>query len=296
MGVINAENTLQFKSSEQLFARIKKRLSSFDSLGLIDDGDFYEYVTDVLRELGLAVLKECEAVVHVKDSQARLPNNFFMFHAAFKCTPDFSMTKSINEQKPLIYYTDTEVSQECPNKCCIECTGREIGKTKIVIRTFINGDEWIGRYTNPIQLKLSPNVKALCTEDCLSLFSSNLDEITIDDQKIIRTRFDCGSIYLQYYGLPFDENELPMIPDQIEIEKAIEYYIYSQVFEDMMWNSTVANVVTLLQDARNQFNFHMGQARYWSRLPSFNRMIESVRRARSRKKFFYSPWDRTIAK
>src|SRR5688572_32813394 len=118
MGIINAENTLQCKSSEQLFARVKKKLSSFDALGLIDDGDFYDYVICVVKELGLAVLKECEAVIHVKDRKVRLPNNFYMFHAAFKCTPDFDSVPSINEQKPLIYYTDTEVSQECPNKCC----------------------------------------------------------------------------------------------------------------------------------------------------------------------------------
>jgi len=296
MGIINAENNLKFKSSKILFDRIKKKLSSFDSQGLIDDGDFYYYVKYVMKQLGLAVYKECEAVIIVKDKHVKLPSNFDTFHAAFKCTPEFTDTKSINEQKPIIYYTDTEVTQVCPNKSCIECVGEELGKTKIVIRTFVNGDEQVRRFRNPILLKLSPNVKAKCTEDCLSLFASDADEITIDDQNVIHTHFDSGSIYIQYYGLPFDENELPLIPDQKDIERAIEYYIYSQLFEEFVWNSTVPNLGPILQDARNQYDFSIGQAKYWAKLPSFKKTIESIRRSRSRRKFFYMEGDKTITR
>lgn len=296
MGVINAENTLKFKSSKPLFDRIKKRLSSFDAMGLIDDGDFHKHVKYVLGQLGLAVYKECEAILYVKDKKVKLPNNFDTYHAAFKCNHNFSDTKSINEQKPLIYYTDTEVTQECPNNCCIECVGETLGKTKIVIRTFVNGDETVGTFSNPVLLSLSPNVKVRCSDDCLNLFSTKRDEITIDDDGIIHTRFDEGHIYLQYYGLPFDENELPMIPDQEDIEKAIEYYIYSQLFEEFYWNSTVPGVGAFMQDALQKYELkYLPQARYWARLPSFQRMIESIRRQRSRRKFFYFQGDRTIA-
>ena len=297
MGIINAENTLKFKSSQILFDRIKKRLSSFDAQGLIDDGDFYKHVKYILEQLGQAVYKECEAVVHVKHKKTKLPNNFYMFHAAFKCTPFFNnQPPSINEQKPIIYYTDTEVTQVCPNKCCIECVGNELGKTKIVIRTFVNGEEHESHFRNPILLRLSPNVKVPCTEDCLSLLPSAKDEITIDDNHTLHAHFEDGSIYLQYYGLPFDENELPMIPDNEDIERAIEYYIYTQLFEEFYWNSTVPNIAPMLQDVRAQYDrFYLPQARYWAKLPSFQKMVESIRRSRNRKKFYYMAGDRTIA-
>src|SRR5690348_9892004 len=103
MGVINAENLLQFKSSQQMFDRIKKRLSSFDAEDLIDDGDFHEHVVYILGELGLAVHRECEAILHVKNNKVKLPSNFRTFHAAWQANTRGGSVKSINEQKPLIY-------------------------------------------------------------------------------------------------------------------------------------------------------------------------------------------------
>jgi hypothetical protein len=294
MGKINPENLLQFKSSQPMFDRISKRLNSFDSMQLIDTGDFHKHVAYILEELGQAVYSECEAIIPIKDHYGKLPDNFKIFHAAFKCKSEFRSTKTINEQKPWIFMIDTEITKECPNKCKFEHK-HESGTDKIVIRTFVNADDPTPyQYSNPILLRLSPNVRTLCTDDCPSLFTSALDEITIDDKGIIHTHFTDDSIYLQYYGLPIDENGLPMIPVNEAIEKAIEYYIYTQLFEEFYWNSAVPNIGNMLQDARAQADFHLAQARYWSKLPSFQKMINSVRRARSRRKFFYSIVDRTI--
>jgi hypothetical protein len=306
MGVINAENTLKYKSSQQLFDRIKKRLSSFDSNGLIDDGDFHKHVKYILEQLGNAVYKECEAVLPVKDFKARLPNNFKFFHAAYRCSFKWSGqgVKSINEQKPWIYYMDTEVTQICPPNCKIECKP-DFGKTKIVIRTFVNGEDSTGVSHSQSLLILSPNVRDLCTDDCPSIThrghthsnnGHNQREITIDNEVThIRTRFNEDSIYIQYYGLPIDEFELPMIPDQENIEKAIEYYIYSQLFEEWYWNTTVPDIVRMLADARQQYDFHLGMARSWAKLPSFAKMVQAIRRQRGNRKFYYLQNDRTEA-
>lgn len=294
MGVINAENLLKFKSTDSMFARIKKKLSSFDAQGLIDDGDFHKMVADVCSDIGVGVFRECEAVIPVKDRKARLPKNHKIFHAAYACTANFNSVKSINEQKPIIYYTDTEISKVCPNKCCIECVGDE-SKTKVVIRTYVNGDDYC-TFRNPVLLSLSPNVKALCTEDCASRFCANGDEITIDDEGYIHTVFDEGHIYLQYYGLPFDENELPMIPDDQDYERAVEYYIYKELFQEFMWNSTVPGVERFYMDAKNDyFSLYFPQAKYKANLPSFQKTIQSIRRQRNRGKFWYFAGDRTIS-
>lgn len=313
MGAINPENLLKFKSSKPLFDRIKKRLSSYDAQGLIDDGDFHKHVNYILEQLGQGVYKESEAVLHVKDFKARLPNNFKIFHAAFRCTFKWHQgPPSINEQKPLFFYTDTEVTRDCPpNSCNVHCI-QEHGKTKIVIRTFVNGEEHVGHSNHHRLLILSPNVKEICTDDCLSLdhhdfhghhhhhghhgFRHNHDEIGIDgDIKHILTRFNDDKILLQYYGLPMDEFELPMIPDQENIEKAIEYYIYTQLFEEWYWNATVPDIVRMLADARQQYDFHIGMARYWAKLPSFNKMVNAIRRMRGNRKFYYFGSDKTVS-
>lgn len=295
MGKINPENILSFKSSQQMFDRISKRLQSFDSMQLLDTGDFHVHVAYVLEQLGQAVYKECEAMLEVKDYKTKLPDNLKVFHAAYKCHPEFRHgSKGINEQKPWIYMMDTEITKECGNKCKFEHK-HEAGQTKIVIRTFVNDEGSSCSYDNPILLRLSPNVRTICTEDCPSLFEACPDEITIDDDRMIRTKFTDDSIYLQYYGLPIDDNGLPMIPENRDVEKAIEYYIYTQLFEEFYWNSTVPNIGTSLQDARVQYDFYIKQARYWAKLPSFQKMVDSVRRMRGKNKFYYSMFDRTIS-
>ncbi len=294
MGVINAENTLSFKSSQPLFDRIKKRLTSFDEAALIDDGDFHKDVNHVLGELGLAVMKECEAVIKIKDFKAKLPANFSNFHFAARCSFDWKGSKSISEQKPYIFY-QTEISNECPAKCEINCVKKDT-TTKIVVRTFIDDTPCTFTSNNDAcPLILSSNVKSHCL-NMHSPFKPGPDEITIED-KVIYTMFDEDSVYIQYYGSPMDEYGLPMIPDQVNIEKAIEYYIYSQYFETMYWNGTIPNIAQMLTDARNQYdNKYLPAARYWAKLPTFARMIQSARRQRNKNRFFNFAFDRTIIK
>lgn len=296
MGVINANNTLTFKSSEPMFNRIKKRLTSIDTLGLIDSDDFHKHVVYMLQKFGEALFKECQAVLPVCNYKTKLPPNFSRMFAAYKCHPHFKETKSINEQKPLIFYSDVEIGCETSDtKCCIGCAGDS--KTKIVVRTFVNGEPTSGDryYRRPILLKISPNVREHCTDDCLNLMHSGLDEISIVDGEIL-CNFDDDCIYLQYFGTPLDANGLPMIPANEIIEKAIEYYIYTQLFEELLWNSSIPNMAQILQDARNQFeNKYMPDAMYWAKLPSFQAMVNSVRRFRGKNKFYYFLGDKTTS-
>lgn len=292
MGVINAENMLKFKSSQQMFDRIKKRLSSYDSEDLIDDGDFHKHVVYILEELGQAVYKECEALVKISNYKGKMPVNMKVFHAAMKCRMKGGRVKSINEQKPLIYYQDTEISQECPpNNCGIKCH-EDMGKTKIVIRTFVNGEDEECSMDAVCGLRLAPG-SMLCTEDGQKMFRQYPDEIVIDDDGYVHTAFQEDYIYIQYYGTPIDANGLPMIPVNETIEKAIEYYILTQLFEDFYFNSTVPNVGQFLQYAKGEYNFYMPQARYWAKLPTFQKMVNSIRKARSRNKFFEYMTDKT---
>jgi hypothetical protein len=299
MGVINAENTLKFRSSVELFNRVKKRLSSFDSQNMIDEGDFYQYVVYVLEQLGLAVYRECEAIIHVRDFKADMPCNFKEWYAAYKVHPEVGFVPSINEQKPWIWYQDNEISQVCPaasGNCKIGCENPDdFGKTKIVVRTFVNGDNYSDyRFRNPILLELSPNVKPRNSPHGEKIIHAKLNEVTLDDEGVLHTRFKHDEVYLQYYGLPFDENFLPMIPDQASIEKAIEYYIYSMLFEEWYLNSSVPNIGQQFQYVKNEYDHkHWPQALYWAKLPSFQRTIQSIRLIRSKGKWAEWNFDRT---
>lgn len=294
MGVIDAANTLQFKSSKSMFDRIKKRLASYNQGDFMDRGDFHKLVAYQMEQWGLATYRECEAVIEVKGRKGKLPPNFKILHAAYKCTPEFNhgSVASINEQRPWIYYTQVEATPECPNQCCIKCVG-EPGRTRIVVRTFVNGDDARDiSFKNPTLLRVSANVREICTEDSLSLNCSSPDEITISDGHV-STASDFDSIFFQYYGQPLDENGLPMIPEDETYEKALEYYIYTEIFQTLYWNA-IPNVVNFYQDAKADYAFYAQKAKIKAVFPSFQKMIEMIRRQRTARKFYYFPFDQTI--
>lgn len=298
MGIINAENLLQFRTTTELFNRVKKKLSSFDSQNMIDEGDFYDYVVYILEKLGVAVYMECEAVIHVKHFKAKMPCNFKFWYAGYKVHREFGFVPSINEQKPWIYFQDNEISQICPGNignCKIGCDDPDdFGKTKLVIRTFVNGDSFEEQFHNPIELFLSPNVKDKCAPHAKKVVSSHLNEVTIDHEHWLHTKFEKDEVYLQYYGLPIDENFLPMIPDESSIEKAIEYYIYTMLFEEWYLNSSVPNIGEQLKYVKNEYEHnHFPQAMYYVKLPSFQRCIQSIKLMRSKGKYFEWNFDRT---
>lgn len=298
MGKINAENLLQFRSSAELFNRIKKKLSSFDSQNMIDEGDFYGYVVYVLEALGVAVYRECEAVIHVEHHKAKMPCNFKYWYAGYKVHREFGNVPSINEQRPFIFYQDNEISQICPassGNCKIGCddpNGKSI--TKVVVRTYVNGDEFMDHYAHGQELFLSPNVREKCDPNARKVNRTHLNEVTIDDEGYLHTVFEKDSVYLQYYGLPFDKDFLPMIPDQSSIEKAIEFYIYTQLFEEWYLNSSVPNIAQQLKYVKDEYNhMHWPQALYYVKLPGFQRTIQSIKLMRSKGKWAEWNFDRT---
>lgn len=296
MGVINIENDLTFKSSDVLFDRVKKRLRSFDAEGLIDDGDFTNHVKYILDTLGRSVYKECSAVIPVENYKAKLPGNFKFFYSAHRCGLKIKGGKHNEIRRPWVFQYETELERDCETSCAIDCcTEKHTKTTKVVIRQFVN-DEIIdcAESTEMCLLTLSPNVRDICIEDCPNPFCPGPDEITIQDRNIL-TRFTDSSIFIQYYGLALDKFGLPMIPDNNHIEKAIEYYIYTQLFEEFYWNKEADGIERMLADARVQFTEHMSSAVSFVKLPSFQRMINSIRRQRSNRKFYYFAGDRTYS-
>ncbi len=87
--MINPYENINFKSSSFLFSKVKRDLHTFADANLIDEGEFHQYVKDVLRTFGISVYKEDEAVIAVRDFQGKLPDNFSVLYAAYKCTPCF---------------------------------------------------------------------------------------------------------------------------------------------------------------------------------------------------------------
>jgi hypothetical protein len=265
---------------------------------MIDEGTFFDHVAYILGQLGAAVYKECEAVIEVRDHRAALPCNFKLWYAAYKCHRghEGQGAPDINEQnnfgQPFIFIQQIEESVICPENCCISCDrGNE--KSRIVVRNFVNGHRFENHFHEPMPLILSPNVKDKCAPECMKVVHAGWNEVTIADG-FIRTKFDKDCIYMQYFGIPIDKDYLPMIPDEESIEKAIEYYIYKMLFEEWYLNSAVQNIVQQLQYASAEYDKYLTQARYWCRLPSFQKCLQMVRIQRQNNKFYQFNVDKTV--
>jgi hypothetical protein len=280
MGVISGYNKNNFISAELIYSKVKRDLKSFTGVNLIDDGDFPEYTAKVLDFLGIGALKECETISETTDRKIKLPDNFVELFAAYNCDENSSTDSNwVSQGKQQIKQDVTcELKGVNTNKCSVYCNSSERLINTITVEMFVNNTN-TKRVFNIVPLRLSPNVKPICSEDCLNLISSNDWEITINDGYIY-TNFD-GCIYLKYYGFPLDDDGLPMVPRVLEIENAIEWYIKYQVLLNMWFNSDVPDIQNKWSKAEEQYNKWLNEARWKLKLPSFATLINQARNKRS---------------
>jgi len=300
MGVITSQY-VNFKSAEYVYSKIKREFKSFGAVNMLDDSDFPLYTAEVLKKLGVSVYKEEEGILHVRNGKTKLPTDFMYLYAAYKCHHNSFETTRKNFQNCQIFENDItcDIIKRTDN-CLIECESTDKILERITIKQYVNDNIEEHCYRNPTLLKLSPNVKPHCSEDCLNLLGHNHhhghhhhnDEITINNGCIL-TNFNDGEIYLKYYAFPMDEDGCPMIPDIIEVEKAVEWYIKLQVLLNYWMVDDLANAQNKWGKAEQEYEKWAAEARYISKLPSFNKMIDTMRNNRGiNKTAFFAQQDK----
>lgn len=293
MSIINPGNNIQFKSVDSLFGRIRKRLSSYDAAGLLDEGDWYYYIREIIDKLGVAVYDEREAVVQVCDFRASLPEDFSFLYAAYKCTPDNGgdSKNTLFPQTGFVFYIEDTYQPYRKCKNCYSAKIDYIHGTKFTTRTYIEGQPMLLNFNNPTLLQLSGNAKGMCDSKCKNLFAKSAHEITID-KNFIYTNFKQDCILLKYYGLPLDpETGLPMIPDNSIIAKAIEDYIVYRTFSDFFYNSTTPDANDRYKQSSIDFDESYANARSLCKMPSFQSVINHIRQERKNlRTYFQLEW------
>ncbi len=285
MSIINPDSNNVFKSASEMYSKVKRFLSSYNAANLIDEGEFPIYINEVLRSLGVGVYKESDAVLNVNNFKAPLPANFSILYAAYKVTPVFEGKDFVHQQgNPISVYNDVtwEVLDSGKN-CDINCVANSDNKIleRITVRQYVKEENVIMNFTSPILLSLSPNVKRnKCTDDCQNILGTSPFEITIDDGFLL-TNFNKDCVYIKYYELAKDENGVPLIPDIKEVEKTIEWYIIYQLMLKWFINGEVPDLQNRWQLAEAEYNKYFAEAKFINRLPSFQNMINTVRRQRS---------------
>lgn len=284
-------STINFKSSKFIFSKIKRELKSLNAVNKLDEADFALYTAEVLKMLGIGSYREEEAILTVVNKKAQLPKGFMQLYSAQSCTKchdEFIAPVLINTT---IVTNDItcEILKQSPT-CNINCEGTTT--EKVTVKEYVSQDcTRLRKWNVAHYLRLSPNVKDVCATNCPNINISCNDEITISN-KTLYTNFDNADIYIQYYALPLDEDNTPLIPDVIEIEKMIEWYIKKEILLNGWFDNSIPDIQQRWAKAEQEFEKYSGEANYLIKLPSFNTLLNSVRRNRTINKVnFFSQID-----
>jgi hypothetical protein len=282
MSTINPGNNLQFTSADAIFAKVKRRLSSYDKAGLLDEGEWYDDIRYIIDSLGISAYEEKQAIVMIKNYRAPRPEDFSYLYSAYKCTSDYGTSKqTVFPQTGFVFYIDEthEPYRQCKN--CLSAKRDFIEGEKITIRTYIEGQPQILSFNNRVLLELSSNAKNTCSKDSPHFYHRCANQITID-RSTIYTNFEEGAIDMKYYALALDPvSGLPLVPDDTFILKAIEDYIVFRQFQVFYENNSVPDMENRYKEAKIESDNSLDQARHLSKLPSFQTMINKIRADRN---------------
>lgn len=279
MGIISAAGENKFISADYIYSKIKREFKSFASVNLLDDVDFPSYTMEILRKLGNGAMREEDALITINGGRAILPKDYYNLNSAYRCSATNSCATNIkNFQNRIILEDDITCEVFKRDKDCqIECECNEKLINRITIRKYVNDQLTNYEYGNFGLLHLSPNAGN-------SNVNSRGNEITINNNYIF-TNFKDDAIYIQYYAYPFDEDGLPMVKDNIEIEKAVEWYIKYQLLLNFWLVDDLANVVNKWQKAEQEYKEALAEARHNNKIPAFSTMINFLRNVRGINKF-----------
>jgi hypothetical protein len=248
----------EFQNSNILISRVKENLSSYDNAGIIDEGKFYFLIKEELRLLGEYVYIPKTDVLEIDNNKTALPKDFIQLYSLYNidaCSHTIDVQAALHPKRVYQYY-------EKDGDCC-EHDKVYIVEEKTIIKNEIKvGDKGVllnynGRKDTDLCYKDSPNFH------CQSIYDFNIDK------NYIYTNLSDGSLYLEYLAFPYDEDGLPMIPDETKIEKAIESFIMYKVFEDFWINDVVNNAQNKMQYYKNEYTIHHKEALNYVKLSSF---------------------------
>lgn len=282
MGKITGAGLNNFKSAEYLYSKIKREFKSFAAVNLLDDLDFPQYTADVLNMLGNIAYKESIELLHLENGKADLPCDFKQLYAAYNAKDkkeNYLERKILQNSQVFENDITDEVIQTYYDGACLNCNKDEKVLQRITIRQYVNEGILNTEYDELELLTPSPNAQKYCINNKLKIHQSKAKEFTINNKQIF-TNFKCDRIVLQYYAFPIDENGMPEIPDIIEIERAVEWYIKWQILLNFWLVDDVQNVVNKWQKAEELFNHYFGEAKYIGKLPSFSTLVNYLRNVR----------------
>ena len=252
---------------EALIAEVRSDLSKYADAHLLDEDSMYRDIVLGLKKFGNDEMELHETVVQVEDGYADLPKSFFELYLAARCEPAGYTTSCDSEdeihdlQSSHFYKERTTYSRkwsECDN-CCETLEENTVRENLYFKRKKLA--EF--RYDSPKLLSLGKTFnRNNCHSSCRNmLVRDNPDQIVIVKYRL-QANFNEGSIYLQYYGLPIDENGNIDIPESKNgnLEEYLEYRLKRKAAERLIGNNDASGLANLYKSYLQQEQVHLKNA------------------------------------
>lgn len=274
---------MNFKSPDQLIARVSALLDSFQVSGLLDEGEFYRLIKEVLTTLNISSYSPVHIIEEIEGNSMPVPSDMYQLWGIWRY--EGKEIPSV-KKKNLQAVNRFTVTKECYDNCGDVCEPEPCDNDRNMIIKYWHEGEYIPerKYLRKKLLTVKNFKVNSCADKSPSKYCQTEDQVTTDGKNFY-FNFSGGAIYLQYYKLETDNQGLPMIPDVTQIERAIETYIIYRFFQKMYYNNVV-DAQQRMREAQQDYLFAMGQAEKWVRLPSFKSMYEMVKVAKRKYKFF----------
>jgi hypothetical protein len=246
---------VELVSLENLISEVASQPYFKDNPHLIDKAAIYRWVTMALGNFGRNIMQKQEAVIHIQNYKGLKPKGFKQLSLAIKLdlaginvnTEDKSVMQGSFMWKERIekYNLEDTVDFNCEETC-----EKKTYEKTIVENFYLRPDVLAtARYINPLYLKIGDDLLGSCDSDCVNRFNyDSRFQINIKGD-FVNANFKNGVIYLRYWGLPIDDDGLPLIPDteNHSVQHYLEYLIKRKLLEQAMWSKDAVNLQAMFQ-------------------------------------------------
>jgi hypothetical protein len=215
-----------FISPGPIFALVQEELRSYFDAGAVDNALFSLWMGKVLKKLTRGTLPIRHGFVQVEKGKGRLPVDFkymrevWMLEEYQKIWSDPSATYS--------YVLDTSMRIDNPEVSCDLCAQCE--NPLLIQAVYKHTQQVFARFQRKHFLR--PGHIQPTAYPCLNDHSSDPHIYELKDGAL-ETSFPEGSLYCTYYAEELDEYAFQLVPDNIYIEEAIEFFLKYKIFEQL---------------------------------------------------------------
>lgn len=235
------------------FAEIETTFANFAETGDIDRLAIKGWVISCLKQFGKNICEKREAIVEVKNSQAKLPETFKSLILALDLTPaGYKIHGDVEKAKDSFVYRE-RIEQSGYYDWTTHEFQPSCAKAKVITESIVCNSQACDLYYYPNYLSVVKGFqKDSFDVDCLNLHPAIREaypnQISIN-KNTLQANFKEGRLYIQYNSLPMEDDEI-MIPEITtgDLVKYVENYVKIRIAENLILNNkNPTGVTSLLQ-------------------------------------------------